>query len=104
MRRLKKAAQFALAYVAGLIVALAFYVLKWRGFVRVEHPERIPPRKASMLIVVNHPSLVEPFFIPTLFFGEWVWSPRKWGPWSTPDSTNLKAKFMWLFWIGGARN
>lgn len=104
MRKLKLAAQFVLAYVAGLVVASIFLALKVGGFIRIEHPERIPRNRRSMLIVVNHPSLVEPFFIPTLFFREWVWSPRKWGPWSTPDRTNLQKKLMWLFWIGGARN
>ncbi|MCR4325575.1 MAG: 1-acyl-sn-glycerol-3-phosphate acyltransferase [Patescibacteria group bacterium] len=102
--KLKKAAQFALAYVAGAVIALVFYVLRATRVVRVEHRERVPRRQSSLLIISNHPSLLEPFVIPSLFFTEWALSPRIWGPWSTPDRGNLRTKLVWCFWIGGARN
>ncbi|RJQ35513.1 1-acyl-sn-glycerol-3-phosphate acyltransferase [Candidatus Parcubacteria bacterium] len=104
MQKSNKAPQFALAYVAGTIIAGIFHLLRAVGLVQLIHGERIPRWKSSLLIAVNHPSLVEPFFIPSLFVREWIWSPIKWGPWSTPDRTNLETKFAWFFWVGGARN
>ena len=102
--RTNKRAQFALAYVAGLCIAPVYFLLKWIGLIKIEFPERLPRWERSMLIVSNHPSLLEPFLIPLLFFSEWVWFPVRWGPWSTPDRTNLKARLSWFFWVGGARN
>lgn len=104
MRSLKKAALLALVYVAGVCIASVYFLLKITGLFKIEFSERLPYRERGMLVVSNHPSLLEPFFIPVLFFREWIWSPVSWAPWSTPDRTNLGRKLHWFFWVGGARN
>lgn len=104
MRALKRAAQFALVYITGLVFTPAYFLLKGNGLVQVLRGERLPRWKRSILVVLNHPSLLEPFVVGMLFFREWILSPAKWMPWFTPDRTNLTAKLSWFFWLGGARN
>lgn len=86
----KKAALFALAYIVGTCIASVFYLLKVLRCIRVEHLERLPRWQRSMLILSNHRTPFEPFFIPSLFAREWVRSPIQWGPWSTPGRDKLK--------------
>jgi 1-acyl-sn-glycerol-3-phosphate acyltransferase len=103
IRPIRSCALLALAYVAGLAIAAAFFVLRLVGRIRVDFKDRRPRWQRSMLIVTNHPSLIEAFMLPVLFFPEWAFAPAKWGPWSMPDRANQK-KLSWFFWIGSARN
>lgn len=104
MRKLKQFTLLALPYVAGACMRFTLLLLEAIAFVKIEHKERVPKWKPSVLVISNHPSLLEAVFLPAiLFFSEWVWSPVKWGPWSTPDRANLK-KLLWFFWLGGSRN
>lgn len=102
-RRIRSCALLTLAYGAGLAIAVVFFALRLVGRIRVDFKDRRPRWQPRMLIVTNHPSLIEAFLLPILFFPEWVFSPTRWAPWSMPDRANQK-RLSWFFWIGSARN
>ncbi len=48
----------------------------------------------NVLLVANHPSMVDPFLItPAAFWPKMLFNPFRYFPWQTPDSKN----YLWLF-------
>lgn len=92
-----------LLYTAGLFVGLLFLFLRLIKRVRVENGRALKELKNGrmygrngVLIVSNHPSLLEPFLIPALFFPACLINPFKFFPWSTPDKHNFVSP--WYLW------
>ena len=67
------------------------------------YKQYVPYREQRMIIVLNHPKLLEAVFAPVLFINEWISAPGKWAPWSTPDQKNMKTKWYWFFWLAAGR-
>jgi len=88
----------ATTYVYGVLLGIFFYFLRVAGIIRVIHSERFPRWQRKLILVSNHPSLLEPFLLPALFFREYLFHPLKYAPWSTPDVNNFYREWYW-FWI-----
>ena len=86
------------AYTAGLFLGVMFLVLRLLRRIKVVHSEHLPHWQKNMLIVSNHPSLIETVLIPNLFFGEYLLHPAQFLPVNTPDKKNFYDPW-WVFWL-----
>jgi len=81
---------YPVAWVFGTILGLAFMFGLLFGHIRVYGYSRLVGAaiRGKVIIMVNHPNLVEPFVIPALLF-PWYWIFPWCFPWSTPDQKLL---------------
>ena len=89
---------FGFTYVLGILFGLIFHLSRLFKMVKVLHWERLPKRQPGLIVVSNHPSLLEPFLLPTLFFNEYILHPFS-SPWSTPDKKNFFDKWYFIYII-----
>ena len=82
----------------GYLLGIIFRILCLFRIIKVSHWERFPHFKGRLVLVSNHPSLLEPILLPALFFWEYLFHPFKLAPWSTPDKQNYYDKWYW-FWL-----
>ncbi len=82
-------------YTVGLLLALFLYLLRISKRVKIEHWECFPNYTGNLIVVSNHPSLLEPILLPVLFFKEYLSHPFKFRPISTPDKTNYYDRWYW---------
>lgn len=87
-----------LLYTIGVFFGCLFHMLRLIGTVRILHKERIPHGQGNMIIISNHPSLLEPILLPLLFFGDYIRHPFKLCPISIPDKENYMDKWYW-WWL-----
>jgi len=86
-----------ITYPYGVLSGIIFWVLSFLNLIKVRHFERFPRRQGKIILVSNHPSLLEPFLLPALFFQDYFWHPFRFAPWSTPDRSNFYDRWYW-FW------
>ena len=84
-------------YTFGLLLGLSFCLLRILGRIKITHKERFPKKEKGILVVSNHPSLLEPILLPLLFFGQYIFHPFSFTPWSIPDKANYFDRWYW-FW------
>lgn len=104
-RRRDKFLVFLAVYTLGVFFGIFLYALRVINWicsswgVKVVHKERLrlPKDKRGVLIVSNHPSLLEPFLLPCLFFWKYVLHPIRLSPWALPDSNNYYNKWYWAW-------
>ena len=82
-------------YTIGLLFGITFYLLKAFRRIRIEHKERFPRNQRGILVVSNHPSLLEPILLPHLFFSGYIRHPLSLSPWSVADKSNYYDKWYW---------
>ncbi len=82
-------------YTMGLLLGLFLYLLRILGWVKVEHWERFPKRQKRILVVSNHPSLIEVVLVPVLFFRDYILHPFNFTPWNVPDKKNYFDNLYW---------
>lgn len=87
-----------ITYPCAIIMGILFHLFRLCKRIRVLHSERFPRWERKIILVSNHPSLLEPFLLPALFFREYLFHPLRYGPWSTPDRKNFYDRWYW-FWI-----
>ena len=88
---------FVLAYTLVTAAGVLFLILRAFRFIRNEGT--VPrARDKGLLVVSNHPSYLEAFLLPFLFFPRFLLHPVREGPWSTPDYANILAPWH-LFWL-----
>jgi len=97
-RLIGKIVLFGAVYTIGVLMAFLLYLFRALGIIRILHWERFPRRQGNLIVVSNHPSLVEPILILALFFRDYLVHPFKFSPWSTPDKINYYDKWYW-FWL-----
>lgn len=94
--------QIIIVYTVGPILGL-LQLLIWIGLIKIIHPERFPHRKGKIIVVFNHPSLLEPFLIACLFWQSYLRHPLKLAPVAVIDKINMRKKDFfgsrWLYWI-----
>ena len=99
---MKKAIQvivfLGVIYPFGILLGIIFQVLKWLKVINVLHWERFPRYEEKMILVVNHPSMMDPFLISALFFREYLFHPFKRGPLNVPDKKIFSDSWYW-FWL-----
>lgn len=82
----------------GVFLGAIFYVPKMLGQIKILHYERFPHWKKKIIIVMNHPSLLETVLVPTLLlFRQYGVRPFAYAPISTPDWNNFYRRWYW-FW------
>jgi 1-acyl-sn-glycerol-3-phosphate acyltransferase len=86
-----------ITYPYGVLSGIIFQILCALRVIRVLYWERFPHRQDNLILVSNHPSLLEPFLLPALFFKDYLFHPLKYAPWSTPDKSNFYDRWYW-FW------
>ncbi len=90
------------AYTIGTTIGIIFLLLKWVGKIKTVNPENFPEVKSRLIIVCNHPDLLdcmlEVFLIPALLFPHHFLHPLKFTPWFTPDKRNFTRKWYW-WWL-----
>ncbi len=97
-KTINRIALLVVIYTIGVIVGYLFCLLRVLGRIRILHPERLPHKQGNLVVVSNHPSLVEPFLLPALFFKEYFFHPIKLRVWSIPDKKNYYDRW-YLFWL-----
>jgi len=86
-----------------ITIPIAFFLgvgltfLDKMGRIRILHKERFPFWKRRLIVVSNHPSLLETVIIPILFYPEFCLNPFWYSPYSTPDKRNFYDRWYW-FW------
>ena len=91
-------------YTMGLLLGLLLYFLRslnwiYAGWgIKVQHWERFPKRQKKVLVVSNHPSLLEVVLVPALFFRDYILHPFAFSPWNVPDKKNYFDNWHWLTW------
>ena len=84
-----------LVYPIALFLALLFILFKLLGRIRVIYPERFPFGRGNLIVLSNHPSLVEPILLPVMLYRNYLLHPFKLRPWSTPDKKNYYDRWYW---------
>jgi len=88
-------------YVVGSIIWVVLLALKGLNKVRIVSPENLPKLEPGMIIVSNHPDLLncmyEIFLLPAIFFPQIALHPIKLMPWFTPDKHNFTDKWYWAW-------
>jgi len=86
-------------YVAGIVVYLVFLLLKLFGKIKIK--DEIPKLKPGMMVIANHPDLMdcmfEIFLLPAMFVPQVFLHPIKLCPWFTPDKKNFTDKWYWAW-------
>ncbi len=88
----------ALTYPYGIVMGIIFRLLVIIKKIRVLYWKRFPHWEKRIILVSNHPSLLEPFLLPALFLREYFLHPFQYAPWSTPDKANFYDSWYW-FWL-----
>lgn len=90
-----------LVYTVGPVVWIMFSVFKWLGKIKIINPDNLPKLRPGMLIVSNHPDLLdcmyEVFLIPAIFSPQIFLHPLRLAPWFTPDRRNFTDKWWWAW-------
>jgi len=82
-------------YTFGIILGLLFCLLRILGRIKIVHKERFPKEEQKVLVISNHPSLLEPVLLPLLFFRQYIFHPFRSTPWNVPDKANYFDKWYW---------
>ncbi|MBM3251129.1 MAG: 1-acyl-sn-glycerol-3-phosphate acyltransferase [Candidatus Nealsonbacteria bacterium] len=90
-------------YTMGVFVGLTVMILRTLGVIKVLNWNRLPKYgrspelfKNGLIVVCNHPSLLEPITVSGLFFGHYFWHPFKLSPWNIAEERNYKNR--WWEW------
>lgn len=85
-------------YTIGVILAVLLGLFRVFRRIRILHWKRFPRGQGGLILISNHPSLLEPILLPALFYKDYLLHPLKFSPWSTPDKTNYYDRWYW-FWL-----
>jgi len=90
-------------YVIGTIVGGSVYSLRILGRIKIIHWERFPKYnrkpelfKRGLIVVSNHPSLLEPLLVAGLFFTQYLVHPFRLSPWNVSEEKNYNN--IWWLW------
>lgn len=86
------------AYPAGLVIALIGFAGKKCGCIKILHSERLSClwNLDKVIIVCNHPSVIDPFLVAIIISWYYILSPLKHAPLIVAD--RLKFYDYWWFW------
>lgn len=87
-----------ITYPIGIFLGFIFNLSCLFGRIKVCNWKRFPHWQRRILLISNHPSLLEPFILPALFLREFFFRPFSFRPWSAPDLKNFYDKWF-FFWI-----
>ena len=97
--RLKEKVVFLLfTYPIGVFLGIVFSIARALKIVRVVGKERIFRPSEALLVICNHPAILETFLIPFLFFKYFLFRPFRYAPYSVPDKRNFYDPW-YFFWM-----
>ncbi len=85
-------------YPFGVILAAVFLLLRLLKYIKILHWERFPHFRKKIILVANHPSMLDPFLAVALFFKGYLLNPLKYGPLVVSDKKNFWDSWYW-FWL-----
>lgn len=98
-------------YTVGTLLGGLVLFLRIIGVIRVLNWDRFPKYhrnpelfKHGLIVVSNHPSLLEPLLVSALFSDQYITHPFKLSPWNIPEEKNYK-RWYWqwasprMIWI-----
>jgi 1-acyl-sn-glycerol-3-phosphate acyltransferase len=85
-----------MAYPFGLILGAIFKILEAFKVIRIQNADRLPIGNLKRILIVNHPSVIDPFLAAVLFLREYLLHPLTKNPVVMAD----KSLFFdpWYFW------
>lgn len=90
---------FMPAYFAGIFVGICLIIFRVLRIWKITGMENFPTlkekRKCGLLLVSNHPSLLEPIALVGLFMSWYIIRPH-YGPWNIAEITNFRRGFFRL--------
>lgn len=114
MKRIKKLIRWLLLLLKKLICKLLFllsvyifggvllggivFLLKVVGLIKIKHNISPEVFENGLIVVSNHPSLIDPLLISSLFCGQYMRHPFKSSPWNIAEAKNYN-KWYWR-WAG----
>ncbi len=81
----------------GAMFGIFFFILRLIGRIKVLHWERFPHWEREILVISNHPSMLETVMLPALFFHEYMVNPWWFAPMNTPDLHNFYKRWYWAW-------
>ena len=97
MDKLKTHARFAPTYIVGVLCWVYRVTTEILRVTRLHGLENLPSKKERLFISSNHPSLLEPQVLVSLFGPEYIVRPYRYGPFSLADKKNYVTKWGGLF-------
>lgn len=97
--KIKNAFFLFLTWLFGVILGVICLACRMAGLIKVLHPERFPNlrKEGNVLVVSNHPSLLEPFLLAVVLFFRWFIFSLKYAPWNAADKTNFVKNGLWTW-------
>jgi len=90
-------------YTMGTVIGESFVLLRILGRIRITHWERFPKYnrnpelfRKGLILVSNHPFLLEPLLVAGLFFTQYLVHPFKLSPYNIPEEKNYNN--IWWQW------
>ncbi len=87
---------YLFTYPVGIVIGAIFWFLRFIGIVQIKGWEKFPRQRGKVLLVSNHPSLVEPILLIGMFFHQYIFHPKS-GPYTLADRKNYYDN--WKFWL-----
>jgi len=88
-----------LTYVAGIVSLIpGFFLFRWVGLLRLIHWERFSHGHGGVLAVANHPSILDVFILPLLFYWGFILHPFRRRPRIVADANNFYNSPWFWFW------
>ena len=98
MEKTINAAMFLLfTYPFGVFVGITFWLFRLLSIAKVQGWENFPSWRPGVLVVSNHPSLLEPIILTGMFFHEFLFRPFKYAPWNMAEIKNFGGLLFRLF-------
>lgn len=84
---------WAMTYPVGMLLALMLVLGRISRIIKVSGWNNIPQNDGGVLLLPNHPSLLEPILMIALFFPGYLRHPRRLGPFTMADKKNYTHKW-----------
>jgi 1-acyl-sn-glycerol-3-phosphate acyltransferase len=83
-------------YPLGILIGIIFWLFRFLGIAKVRGWENFPKWQGRVVVVSNHPSLLDPIILIGLFFPQYLVRPFKYGPWNMAEKSNYGNLLFWL--------
>lgn len=81
----------------GIFCGIFFLLFRMIGRTKVLHWERFPHWERKLIVISNHPSMLETVMVPALFFHQYMVNPFWYAPVNTPDLFNFYRRWYWAW-------
>lgn len=89
---------FLLIYPIGVFLTIVLLSLLMLRFLRIINWKRFPHYQTGMVVIFNHPSIIDQFIVAMLFFKGFLVNPIKYSPLIVADANNFYNSW-YFFWL-----